>query len=51
MKSKVLWLVIGIPLAAIVMSSISLYVALSNPDPGVVLDARPLSKTSFQDQE
>jgi len=51
MKRSVLWLVIGIPLAAVVMSSISLYVALSNPDPGVVLDGRPLSKTSYRDQE
>jgi len=51
MKHKMLWLIIGIPLAAIVMSSISLYVALSNPDPGVELDARPLSKTSHRDQE
>ena len=50
MKRGVLWLVIGIPLAAVLMGAISLYVALANPDPGVVLDARPLSKTSHRDE-
>jgi hypothetical protein len=46
MKRGVLWLVIGIPLAAVVMSSISIYFALRDPDPGVVLDGPPLTKTS-----
>jgi hypothetical protein len=50
MKRGVLWLVIGIPLAAIVMGTISLYFALSTRDPGVELDGRPLSKTSHQDE-
>jgi len=50
MKRGVLWLVIGIPLAAVLMGVVSLYFALSNPDPGVVLDGRPLSKTSYRDE-
>lgn len=47
-KPAAFWLMIGIPVAAIIMSSISVFVALSNPDPGVELDGRPLSKTSYQ---
>jgi len=50
MKRGVLYLVIGIPLAAVLMGVVTLYVAFSNRDPGVDRDATPLSKTSWQEQ-
>lgn len=49
MKRGVLYLVIGIPLAAVLMGVVTLYVAFSNPDPGVQQDGVPLSKTSWQE--
>jgi len=51
MKHRMLYLVIGIPVAAILMGIINLYIAMSNPDPGVDLDGRPLSKTSHRNPE
>jgi hypothetical protein len=50
-KRGILWLVIGIPAAAVVMGFVSLWIALSDPDPGVEFDGRPLSKTSYRDEE
>jgi len=50
MKRGVLYLVIGIPVAAVLMGVVTLYVAFSNPDPGVQRDGAPLSKTSWQEQ-
>lgn len=51
MKRGVLYLVIGIPLAAVLMGAVTLYVAFSNPDPGVQQDAVPLSKTSWRERQ
>lgn len=51
MKRGVLWLVIGIPAAAVLMGAVTIWIAMSNPDPGVELDARPLSKTSYRNPE
>lgn len=48
MKRAVLWLVIGIPLSAVVMGAVTLYLALVNPDPGVAVDQPALSRTSWQ---
>jgi hypothetical protein len=45
-KSGVLWLVIAIPVAAILMSAAALWVALADPDPGVPLDHPPLRKSA-----
>jgi hypothetical protein len=50
-KRGILWLVIGIPATAVVMGIVTLWIALSNPDPGVELDGRPLSKTSYRDEK
>ena len=49
MKRGVLYLVIAIPAAALLMGAITLYVAFSNPDPGVPIADPALSKTSWQD--
>jgi len=48
MRNKVLYLVVAIPAAALLMGAMTLYIAFSNPDPGVVLDAPPMSKTSWR---
>jgi hypothetical protein len=45
-----LYLVIAIPCAAILMGVISLYIAFSQPDPGVQPDGVPMSKTSWREQ-
>jgi hypothetical protein len=50
MKRGMLYLVFGIPAAAVLMGAIALYLALSNPDPPVAFDGRPLSKTSALDE-
>lgn len=50
MKRGMLYLVVGIPLSAIVMGVITLYIAFSNPDPGVDRKAPEMSKTSWQEQ-
>ncbi len=50
MKRGVLGLVIGIPLVAVLMGMVMLYVAFSKPDPGVHVDGTPLSKTSWRDE-
>ncbi len=44
-----LYLVIGIPTAALLMGLVTLYVAFSNPDPGVVTEQPAMSKTSWRD--
>lgn len=49
-KPGMLWLIVGIPAAAVLMGVVTVWIALSDPDPGVELDARPLSKTSYRDQ-
>ena len=41
----VLWLVVAIPVAAILMSAAGLWIALADPDPGVTLDHAPLQKS------
>jgi hypothetical protein len=46
MKDNVLWLVIGIPLAAIIMSAIAVWIAVADPDPGVMIDHPPLQKSA-----
>jgi len=51
MKRGVLYLVIGVPLSAVIMGVLILYLALSNPDPGVRYDGPPLSKTSHRNPE
>lgn len=42
-----LYLIIGIPLTALLMGIVTLFIAFSNPDPGVEMDGDPLSKTSW----
>lgn len=49
--NALLYLVVGIPVAALLMGIVTLFVAFSNPDPGVVRDAVPLSKTSWSDSD
>jgi hypothetical protein len=44
----VLYLVIAIPCTAVVLGALMLYIAFSQPDPGVQPDGVPLSKTSWQ---
>jgi hypothetical protein len=51
MKRGILYLIIGIPAAAVLMGAVTLYVAFSNVDPGVRLEQPALSKTSWQDRE
>lgn len=47
-KHGILYLIIGIPVAAVLMGATTLYVAFSNPDPGVQMERPALSKTSWQ---
>lgn len=47
--NTVLYLVLGIPLAALLMGIVTLVVAFANPDPGVQADGVPLSKTSWSE--
>ncbi|MFU8816284.1 MAG: hypothetical protein ACNA7W_13120 [Pseudomonadales bacterium] len=49
MKRGVLYLVVGIPLCAVLMGTLMLYLAFSNPDSSVREDGKPLSKTSWQE--
>ena len=51
MKRGILYLVFGIPLLAVLMGSVTLYIAFSDPDPGVRQTYKALSKTSWQDDE
>lgn len=43
------YLIVAIPLMALVMGVVILYLAFSNPDSGVRQDGKPLSKTSWQE--
>jgi hypothetical protein len=45
-KGNVLWLVIAIPVAAIVMSAVAVWIAVADPEPGVKLDHPPLQKSA-----
>ena len=49
MKNKILYLVVGIPLTAIVMGMVTLYIAFSQPDPAIPMERPALSKTSWQE--
>jgi hypothetical protein len=49
-RNGMLYLIIGIPGAAVLMGAVALYLAVSQPDPGVRQDGVPLSKTSWQTQ-
>lgn len=51
MKNRILYLVIGIPASAVLMAVVSLYLAFSNPDPGVPMDQPALSKMSWKVSE
>ncbi|HEX7034679.1 MAG TPA: hypothetical protein VF210_02835 [Pseudomonadales bacterium] len=48
MKNRILYLVIGIPASAVLMGIVTLYLAFSNPDPGVPMDQPALTKTSWK---
>ena len=49
MKDRLpLYLLITIPAAAVIMSSITAYFALSGPSQQIPLDGTPMSKTSWQ---
>ena len=48
MKNRILYLIVGIPAAAVLMGIVTLYIAFSNPDPGVPMDQPPMSKTSWR---
>lgn len=49
--NRALYLVIGIPAAAVLMGAVTLYVAFSNADPGVPMEQPAMSKTSWQEAE
>ncbi|MEZ5560944.1 MAG: hypothetical protein R3E86_20685 [Pseudomonadales bacterium] len=51
MKRGIFYLMIGIPAAAVVMGAITLYLALTIPDPSVRHSEAPLSKTSWQERQ
>ena len=46
---RIVVLLIVLPITSVIMSGITLYVALSEPDPTVVQEARSLSKTSWRE--
>ena len=48
MRRGALWLVIGIPLASVVLCAGLVYLAASHPDPVVETREVPLSKTSWR---
>ncbi len=49
MKDRLpLYLLISIPAAAVIMSSITMFFALSGPSQEIPLDGAPMSKTSWQ---
>lgn len=50
-KNAALYLIIGIPAAAVLMGAVTLYIAFSNADPGVHIERAPMSKTSWQETE
>ena len=50
-KRRMVVLLIAIPAAAVLMSAITVYVALSTPEAVVERQAPPLSKTSWREQE
>lgn len=47
---RIIFLLIVLPVASVIMSGITLYVALSEPDPIVEREARSLSKTSWREE-
>ena len=49
MKKRVLYLVVAIPLTAVLMGAVTLFIAFSDPDRGVRDAQAPLSKTSWQE--
>lgn len=51
MKNKVLYLIVGIPLTAVLMGIVTLYIAFSNADPGIQLHHPAMSKTSWRETE
>lgn len=51
MKPRILYLIVGIPAAAVVMGMITLYLAFSHPDQSIVVERPALSKTSWQTEE
>ncbi|MGE0620999.1 MAG: hypothetical protein AB7I04_16080 [Pseudomonadales bacterium] len=51
MKRLPLILIIAIPLAAVLMGAVSLYLALQGPDQEIPLLQAPLTKTSWQQAE
>ncbi len=50
-KRRMVVLVIAIPAAAVLMSAVTVYVAVSTPEAVVKREAPPLSKTSWREQE
>ncbi len=51
MKNKVLYLIVGIPVLAVLMGMVTLYVAITHADPGVQVEKPAMSKTSWRDAE
>ena len=49
MKNKVLYLVVGIPVAAVLMGIVSLTIAFSQPDARIPVERPPMSKSSWQE--
>lgn len=49
-KNGIFFLLIGIPLASILMGAITLFIAFQQRDPGVDVREAPLSKTSWQQE-
>lgn len=50
-RNGMIYLIVGLPCAAVVMGLLIVALAFSNPDPGVRPDGPPLSKTSWQEVE
>ena len=51
MKRLPLYLLISIPVAAVIMSGITMYFAFQGPSQEIPMDGAPLSKTSWQTEQ
>ena len=49
-RNGIFYLLIGIPLASILMGAITLFIAFQHRDPGIDVREAPLSKISWQEE-
>ena len=47
-SNRMIWLIIGIPIASVLMGIITMTVALNTGDGAVPIEEQPLSKTSWK---